>query len=199
MRFVRHPALLRIRTVARLRRMAAVASWQQRRRGLRGPMRARCRWLSVVQLAHSVQAALTRSAVTDHLPSCWGTHDTSRQCVRVVGLVQCDSPPTMPVRRTARSRRGSQLATLGSQQPYGRLPDLPTQAATASPRPSMDPVSFPLDRSSFLGASTASQIPDTQAVGDPSSYRSEPLVLQSPVPGCSVPRSDHGRSRQGRL
>jgi hypothetical protein len=85
---VRHPASLHMKTAARLRRTAAVASWQQRRRGLRGVMRARCHWLSVVQLAHSVQAALTRSVVTYHLPSRWGTHDTSRQYLRVVGLVQ---------------------------------------------------------------------------------------------------------------
>ncbi|CAN9211125.1 unnamed protein product [Alternaria alternata] len=80
----------------------------------------------------------------------------------------------MPVRRTARSRRGSHVAPSGSQQPYGRSPDPPTQAATASPRLSTDPVSFPLGRSQFSGASMASQIPDTQAAGDPSSSRSEP-------------------------
>ncbi|CAN9251087.1 unnamed protein product [Alternaria alternata] len=90
----------------------------------------------------------------------------------------------MPVRRTARSRHGSHVAPSGSQQPYGRSPDLPTQAATASPRPSIDPVSFPLDRSPFLGASTAFLIPDAQAAGDPSSSRSEPLVLHSPCPAA---------------
>jgi hypothetical protein len=58
--------------------------------GLHGATRACCRWLSAVQLAHSVQAALTRSAVTGHLPSRWGTHDTSRQCVLVVGAARSD-------------------------------------------------------------------------------------------------------------
>lgn len=53
-------------------------------------------------------------------------NDTSRQqCMPAVGLARCDIPPTMPARRTARSRRGSQLATSGSQQLYGRSLDLP--------------------------------------------------------------------------
>lgn len=74
------------------------------------------------------------------------------------GLVQRDSPLTMSVRRTARSRRGSHVVPSGSQQPYGRSPDPPTQATTASPCPSMDPASFPLGRSHFSGAFTPSQI-----------------------------------------
>jgi hypothetical protein len=97
----------------------------------------------------------------------------------VIGLVQCDSPPTMPVRRTARSWRGSQLATLGSQQPYGRAPGLPTKG-TASPCPSPDPVSVPLDRTQCLGASTASQISNTQVAGNVASSQSEPFVFNLP-------------------
>ncbi|KAF1828651.1 hypothetical protein BDW02DRAFT_215100 [Decorospora gaudefroyi] len=81
----------------------------------------------------------------------------------------------MPVRRTARSRRGSQLAPSGSQQPYGRSLDLPTQAAAASPCPS-------IDRSQLLGTSTTSQIPNAQVVGNPSSSRSEQFVYYSPCP-----------------
>ena len=88
----------------------------------------------------------------------------------------------MPVRRTARSRRGSHLVLSGSQQPYGRSPDPPAQAATASLRPSMDPVSYPLDRSPFLGAAAASQTLDTQLAGDASVSRTEPFVLRSPCP-----------------
>jgi hypothetical protein len=107
----------------------------------------------------------------------------------VAGLVQCDSPPTMPVRRTARSRRGSHLANPGSQQPYGQSPELPTQPATASPCPSMDPVSFPLDRSPFLGASAASQIPHTQLAGDASFSRSEPFVPHSPCAAVVYPEA----------
>ena len=91
-------------------------------------------------------------------------------------------PPTMPVRRTARSQRGSHLALSGSQQPYGRSPDPPAQAATASLRPSMDPISYPLDRSPFLGAAAASQTLDTQLAGDASVSRTEPFVLRSPCP-----------------
>ncbi|KAF1835057.1 hypothetical protein BDW02DRAFT_568477 [Decorospora gaudefroyi] len=69
----------------------------------------------------------------------------------------------MPAQRTARSRRGSQLTTSGSQQPYGRSPDPSTQTASTSSCPSTDllVVSLPLDRSYYLGASTASQIPHT--------------------------------------
>ncbi|KAI1669263.1 hypothetical protein L13192_06722 [Pyrenophora tritici-repentis] len=48
----------------------------------------------------------------------------------------------------------------------------------------MDPVSFPLGRSQFSGASTASQMPDTQVAGHPSSSRSEPFVLHSPFPAA---------------
>lgn len=102
----------------------------------------------------------------------------------------------MPVRRTARSRRGSHVAPSGSQQPYGRSPDLPTQAATASPCPSIDPVSFPLGRSQFPGASTASQIPGS---GRPVVLSERAVCAPLTVPGCSVPRSDRGRSRYGHL
>ncbi|KAF3029133.1 hypothetical protein E8E12_000333 [Didymella heteroderae] len=83
---------------------------------------------------------------------------------------------------TERLYKGNKAHGRRSQQPYGRSPDLPTQAATASPRLSMDPVSSPLDRSPFLGAVAASQIPDTQLTGDASISRSEPSALHSPCP-----------------
>jgi hypothetical protein len=114
----------------------------------------------------------------------------------VASLVQCGSPPTMPVRRTARSRRGSHVAPSGSQH-CGRSPDMSTQAATASPCPSMDPVSFPLGRSQFSDASTASQIPDTQVAGDPLSSRSEPFVLQSPFPVAVCQEAIAGNQGRG--
>ncbi|KAF3031308.1 hypothetical protein E8E12_000474 [Didymella heteroderae] len=75
----------------------------------------------------------------------------------------------------------------------------------------MDPVSFPLDRSPFLGAATASQIPATQLAGDASGFRSEPFALRSPCPtvayqesiaddlrrdACSV---EHARPLSGKL
>jgi hypothetical protein len=120
-----------------------------------------CRWLSFAQLPRAARMALTQSAATRQLPSCCGIHDTSQQCMPEVGLLQCDSPSTMPVRRTARCRRGSRLTTPGSQPPYSRSPDLPIQAAIASPH-LIDPDPSPLDRSPLLGASTASLIPDTQ-------------------------------------
>jgi hypothetical protein len=105
-----------------------------------------CYWLSLLRRTRSARTALKRPAV-GQLPSCCETHDTLRQCMPVANLVQCGSPPTMPVRRTARSRRGSELATAGSQQPYGRSTVPPTQATTASPCPSINPTSFPLDPS----------------------------------------------------
>jgi hypothetical protein len=45
----------------------------------------------------------------------------------------------------------------------------------------MDPTSFPLNPSQFLGASTPTQISDTPAA-EGSSSRSEPFVLHSPCP-----------------
>jgi hypothetical protein len=90
----------------------------------------------------------------------------------------------MPVRRTARSRRGSQPATSGPQQHYDRSPDLPTQCSTASPCPSKDLASFPLNRSPLFDASTASQIPYTQVAGDASSDWSVP---HSPCPAVVNP------------
>jgi hypothetical protein len=53
-------------------------------------MRACSRWLSVV---HSAQAALIRSALTDHLPSCWGTQRYITT-VRASGLPSDDACST---------------------------------------------------------------------------------------------------------
>jgi hypothetical protein len=106
---MRSPALLRMmRTAARLRRTAAVASWQQRRRGLREATRACCRagcrsFSSHTPPRRRLSDPLSR--IICLLPV-GELNDTSRQCVPVVG------PPTMlNRRRTARSRCGSQLAT----------------------------------------------------------------------------------------
>jgi hypothetical protein len=49
----------------------------------------------------------------------------------------------------------------------------------------MDPDPSPLDRSPYLGASTASLIPDTQLAGDVSLARSEPSALHSPCPAVA--------------
>jgi hypothetical protein len=98
-------------------------------------------------------------------------------------------PPTIPARRTTRSRRGSQLATAGSQQPYSQSPHLSTQAATASPRPSTDPVSFPPDQSQRLGASIASQILNTQVAGNITPSQSEPSVLPVPSSAAAFPEA----------
>jgi hypothetical protein len=144
-------------------------------------------------------------------PSCSRIHDTSRQRMPVVGFVQCNSPPTMPARRTTRSRRGSQLATAGSQQPYSQSPHLSAQAATASPRPSMDPVSFPPNRSQRLGASIASQILNAQVAGNVTPSQSKPSVLPAPSPAAAFPEAvadnlsrdtssaDHVRPHSGKL
>jgi hypothetical protein len=117
----------------------------------------------------------------------------------------------MPARRTTRSRRESQLATAESQQPYGQSPHLSTQAATASPRPSTDPVSFPPDRSQRLGASIASQILDAQVAGNVTPSQSEPSVLPAPSSAVAFPEAvadnlsrdtgsaDHVRPHSGKL
>jgi hypothetical protein len=117
----------------------------------------------------------------------------------------------MPAQRAARSRRGSELTTSRPQQPYGRSPDPYTQTASTSPCPSMDPVSFPLDRPQRVGAFTASQIPNTHIAGNITASRSEPSVLPSPGPAAAFPEAiadnlgrdtgstDHIRPHSGKL
>ena len=54
--------------------------------GLHGARQGACRWL-----LSAFVTALPRPIVTDHLPSCLVTCDTSRQCVPELSLVHCDS------------------------------------------------------------------------------------------------------------
>jgi hypothetical protein len=117
----------------------------------------------------------------------------------------------MPAQRAARSRRGSELTTSRPQQPYGRSPDPYTQTASTSLCPSMDPVSFPLDRPQRVGAFTASQIPNIHIAGNITASRSEPSVLSLPGPAAAFPEAiadnlgrhtgstDHIRPHSGKL